>query len=109
MCHRLCGCRFEIDLVGVRISSRNGVVEVCKNGAGIAFSEEKAKAVLSADEITVVADLGQGNAAARAFGCDLTCDYVKINGDYRSLRETVKFLRKITKYSFLQADRNVIE
>lgn len=75
---------FEIDSVGVRISSRNGVVEVCKNGAGIAFSEEKAKAVLSADEITVVVDLGQGNAAARAFGCDLTCDYVKINGDYRS-------------------------
>lgn len=75
---------FEIDRVGVWIFSRNGTVEVCKNGAGVRFSEEKAKEVLSADEIMILADLGQGEAAARAFGCDLTYDYVKINGDYRS-------------------------
>lgn len=75
---------FEIGRTGVRISSKNGEVEVCKNGAGVAFSEETAKEVLSADEITVLVDLGQGDAAARAFGCDLTYEYVKINGDYRS-------------------------
>lgn len=75
---------FEIDRVGVSISSGNGVVEVCKNGAGIPFSEETAKKVLSADEIVILVDLCQGNAESRAFGCDLTYDYVKINGDYRS-------------------------
>lgn len=75
---------FDIERVGVRISSEKGEVEVCKNGAGVPFSEEKAKDVLSADEIVIIADLGQGEAASRAFGCDLTYDYVKINGDYRS-------------------------
>lgn len=75
---------FEIDKVGVSIFSKNGQVEVCRGGAGIPFSEEAAKEVLSADEITILADLGQGDAGARAFGCDLTYDYVKINGDYRS-------------------------
>lgn len=75
---------FEIDRTGVIISSENGEVEVCKNGAGVFFSEEKAKAVLAADEIAILVDLGQGEGAARAFGCDLTCEYVKINGDYRS-------------------------
>ena len=75
---------FEIDRVGVSISSENGEVEVCRHGAGVPFSEEKAKEILSADEIVILADLGQGEAVARAFGCDLTCDYVKINGDYRS-------------------------
>lgn len=75
---------FEIERVGVSISSENGEVEVCKNGAGVPFSEEKAKEVLSADEIVILTDLGQGEAVSRAFGCDLTYDYVKINGDYRS-------------------------
>lgn len=75
---------FEIDRVGARICSKNGGVEVCREGAGIPFSEEKAKEVLSADEIMIEVNLGQGEASARAFGCDLTYDYVKINGDYRS-------------------------
>lgn len=75
---------FEIGRVGVHISSPKGEVEVCRDGAGVPFSEERAKEVLSADEIAVLVDLGQGEAAARAFGCDLTYDYVKINGDYRS-------------------------
>lgn len=75
---------FRIDKVGVRISSKNGEVEVCRDGAGIFFSEETAKEVLTADEITILVDLGQGDAKARAFGCDLTYDYVRINGDYRS-------------------------
>ncbi|MBD5550710.1 MAG: bifunctional glutamate N-acetyltransferase/amino-acid acetyltransferase ArgJ [Lachnospiraceae bacterium] len=75
---------FEIEKVGVSLSSKNGSVEVCRDGAGIPFSEEEAKEVLSADEILVLVDLGQGEAKAKAFGCDLTYDYVKINGDYRS-------------------------
>ena len=75
---------FEIDRVGARICSENGGVEVCRGGAGIFFSEEKAKEVLSADEVVIAVHLGQGEASARAFGCDLTYDYVKINGDYRS-------------------------
>lgn len=75
---------FEIGRVGVHLSSKNGQVEVCRDGAGVPFSEERAKEVLSADEIAVLVDLGQGEASARAFGCDLTYDYVKINGDYRS-------------------------
>lgn len=75
---------FEIEKVGVSLSSKNGRVEVCRDGAGIPFSEETAKEVLSADEILVLVDLGQGEAKAKAFGCDLTYDYVKINGDYRS-------------------------
>lgn len=75
---------FEIDKTAVSITSKNGKVEVCQNGAGIPFSEEKAKEVLSADEIMILVDLGQGCAVSRAFGCDLTYDYVKINGDYRS-------------------------
>jgi len=75
---------FEIGRTGVCIASAKGKVEVCKNGAGVPFSEEKAKEVLSADEIAILVDLGQGGASSRAFGCDLTYDYVKINGDYRS-------------------------
>lgn len=75
---------FEIDRVGVHISSEKGTVEVCRGGAGVLFSEEKAKKVLSADEIDILVDLGQGDAVSRAFGCDLTYEYVKINGDYRS-------------------------
>ncbi len=75
---------FDIDKTGVKLSSAKGMVEVCKNGAGVAFSEEKAKEVLLADEITILVDLGQGSGTARAFGCDLTYDYVRINGDYRS-------------------------
>lgn len=75
---------FEISRTGVVISSERGEVEVCKDGTGVPFSEETAKKVLSADEIIILVDLGQGGEKARAFGCDLTCEYVKINGDYRS-------------------------
>ncbi len=75
---------FDIHKTAVKLSSKNGLVEVCQNGTGIAFSEETAAKVLSADEITVLVDLGQGESAGRAWGCDLTYDYVRINGDYRS-------------------------
>ena len=57
---------------------------MCENGAGIEFSEEKAKEILSEKEITIKIDLKDGTAYAEAYGCDLTYDYVKINGDYRT-------------------------
>lgn len=75
---------FDIDKVEVELASKKGSVHVCENGSGIAFSEEEAATVLSADEIFINIDLHQGGADAKAWGCDLTYDYVKINGDYRS-------------------------
>ncbi len=75
---------FDINTVDVDICSEKGCVSVCRNGAGIEFSEEKASEVLSADEITIEVNLNQGDFKATAWGCDLTYDYVKINGDYRS-------------------------
>lgn len=75
---------FDIDRVSVDLASDKGVIGVCRNGSGIPFSEEKASEVLSSDEIYINIDLMQGDAEAKAWGCDLTYDYVKINGDYRS-------------------------
>ena len=70
--------------IGVTFSSRAGDVEVCRDGSGVPFSEEIAKRILSEDEIVIKVDLGDGDASATAWGCDLTYDYVKINGDYRT-------------------------
>lgn len=78
------GADVDIDKVAVSFKSKNGEIDVCKNGRGIDFSEEKAKEVLSSDEINIDVSLGDGSSEATAFGCDLTYDYVKINGDYRS-------------------------
>ena len=64
--------------------SAAGEVAVCENGRGVAFSEEGAKQVLSEGEIDICVSLGDGNYRATAWGCDLTYDYVKINGDYRT-------------------------
>lgn len=75
---------FDISKVGVSLSSSKGEIIVCKNGAGVEFSEETAKAVLSQNEIHIGIDMHQGCAEATAWGCDLTYDYVKINGDYRT-------------------------
>lgn len=75
---------FDINKVAVDLSSRAGSIHVCENGAGVDFSEETAKTVLTEDEITISVDLNAGDASATAWGCDLTYDYVKINGDYRS-------------------------
>ena len=75
---------FDIDKVSVDLASEFGSVHVCENGSGVEFSEEEASKVLSSDEIMINIDLCQGDATAQAWGCDLTYDYVKINGDYRS-------------------------
>ncbi len=70
--------------IDVGFASAAGRIDVCKDGFGLPFSEEVAKKVLSEDEITVLVDLKRGAFAATAWGCDLTYDYVKINGDYRT-------------------------
>lgn len=75
---------FDINKVDVALASAVGKVDVCKNGAGINFSEEIAKTILSESEIQILIDLKSGDETAVAWGCDLTYDYVKINGDYRS-------------------------
>ncbi len=78
------GADIDVTKVDVAFRSAKGTVEVCKNGAGIPFSEEKAKEVLLESEIEILVSLGNGPADSRAWGCDLTYDYVKINGDYRT-------------------------
>lgn len=75
---------FDIDKVDVDLASEKGCIAVCRNGAGVEFSEDEAKVVLGADEIFINVNLNQGSVEAKAWGCDLTYDYVKINGDYRS-------------------------
>ncbi|MEE1055981.1 MAG: bifunctional glutamate N-acetyltransferase/amino-acid acetyltransferase ArgJ [Acutalibacteraceae bacterium] len=75
---------FDINKVDVDMRSCKGIIAVCRNGAGIEFSEEEAKTILLEDEIYIDINLNQGKAEAKAWGCDLTYDYVKINGDYRS-------------------------
>ncbi len=76
----------EVDVANVDVSfkSTKGVIEVCKDGAGIEFSEERAKEILLEKEIEIIISLGRGAYSATAWGCDLTYDYVKINGDYRT-------------------------
>ena len=78
------GADVDVNKIDVAFKSPKGTVEVCKNGAGIDFSEEKAKQVLLEKEIDILVDLNSGKESATAWGCDLTYDYVKINGDYRT-------------------------
>jgi len=78
------GVDVDVQAVDVSFVSASGEVEVCKGGHGVDFSEEKAKEVLSQDEITIKINLNGGSGKATAWGCDLTYDYVKINGDYRT-------------------------
>ena len=75
---------FSIDKVSVRIASKAGEVFVCENAAYHPFSEDEAYAVLGEHDILVKVDMGTGEASGKAWGCDLTYDYVKINGDYRT-------------------------
>ncbi len=78
------GARVDVSKVGVSFESAKGSIEVCRNGAGIDFSEDIAKEILLEREIDINITLGDGNGYATAWGCDLTYDYVKINGDYRT-------------------------
>ena len=78
------GANVDINGVDVAFESKQGRIEVCKNGAGLPFDEDIAKKILLEDDIVVAVTLHEGSECATAYGCDLTYDYVKINGDYRS-------------------------
>lgn len=78
------GVNVDVEKIDVSFISENGEIVVCRGGYGVDFSEEKAKEILSQDEITININLNSGNCKATAWGCDLTYDYVKINGDYRT-------------------------
>lgn len=78
------GVKVDVNAVDVSFSSKKGDLPVCKGGFGIDFSEEKAKEILSEDEVIINVNLNGGTSKATAWGCDLTYDYVKINGDYRT-------------------------
>ncbi len=75
---------FDINKVSVALSSKAGSVLVCQNGSGVDFSEKAASKILAQDEIIISVSLGEGQNSATAWGCDLTYDYVKINGSYRT-------------------------
>ena len=78
------GADVDVSKIGVKFQSAKGEIEVCRDGAGVPFSEEKAKEILLEKEIEIKLTLGDGPYSATAWGCDLTYDYVKINGDYRT-------------------------
>ena len=78
------GVDIPVDTIDVSFKSNKGQIDVCKNGSGIEFSEEKAKEILLEKEIEILVSLGDGAYSSVAWGCDLTYDYVKINGDYRT-------------------------
>ena len=78
------GVPLDVNKIDVLFRSAKGTILVCENGTGVAFSEAKAKEILLEKEIDILVDLKQGEASATAWGCDLTYDYVKINGDYRT-------------------------
>ena len=78
------GADVDVNKIDVAFRSAKGTVKVCENGAGIEFSEEIAKEILLEKEIEILINLGDGKYGASAWGCDLTYDYVKINGDYRT-------------------------
>lgn len=78
------GADVDVEKISVFFRSKAGEIQVCKNGSGIDFSEEIAKQILIEDEIIIDINLNDGIFSAESYGCDLTYDYVKINGDYRT-------------------------
>ena len=78
------GAQVDVTKIDVSFRSAKGTILVCEDGAGVDFSEETAKEILLEKEIEILVSLNSGDASATAWGCDLTYDYVKINGDYRT-------------------------
>ena len=78
------GADVDVTKIDVSFKSDKGEIAVCKNGAGVEFSEEKAKEILLERDIEIIISVGDGKYSSTAWGCDLTYDYVKINGDYRT-------------------------
>ncbi len=77
-------CDVDVSKIDVEFVANTGKILVCKNGSGVEFSEELAKQILLEKEVNIDINLNDGNSKATAWGCDLTYDYVKINGDYRT-------------------------
>ena len=75
---------FDPEKLDLYFESRAGKLLVYTDGKKTSYTEEEASAILSEDEVTIIADMKQGSEAATAWGCDLSYDYVKINADYRS-------------------------
>jgi len=75
---------FDPEKVDVAFESPSGYIEVCKAGSPLNFSEEKAKKILSYQEVAILINMNEGEAQATAWGCDLSYEYVRINGDYRT-------------------------
>ncbi len=78
------GADVDVTKIDVAFRSKAGTISVCENGSGIEFSEENAKKILLENEIEILVNLNSGEISSVAWGCDLTYDYVKINGDYRT-------------------------
>ena len=78
------GESFDPEKVDVRFASAAGTILVCEQGRGLAFDEELAKKILTEDEIVIDVTMGEGDGACTCWGCDITYDYIKINGDYRT-------------------------
>lgn len=78
------GVDFDPEKVDLYFESSNGRLKIIENGVATGYSEEEATKILTADAVTAICDMKQGDAKATAWGCDLTYDYVKINADYRS-------------------------
>ncbi|MDO5116930.1 MAG: bifunctional ornithine acetyltransferase/N-acetylglutamate synthase [Eggerthellaceae bacterium] len=79
-----CGADVDIEKVDVDLASAKGTIAVCRDGSGVPFDEDIAKEILLEDEIDIIVGIKDGLESATAWGCDLTYDYVKINGDYRT-------------------------
>lgn len=78
------GAEVDVEKIDISFKSKGNEIKVCENGHGLDFSEELAKEILLNSEIEIIVDLKQGKSSATAYGCDLTYEYVKINGDYRT-------------------------
>ncbi len=78
------GVDFDPDAVSVAFQSAAGSVDVCKNGRGLGFDEALAKKILTEHDITIAVEVGAGTGECTCWGCDITYDYIKINGDYRT-------------------------
>ena len=78
------GAQFDPEKVDLSFSSENGCIEIAKDGVALDFDEEKAASVLTAPVITCLVAVKEGDQEATAWGCDLTHEYITINGDYRS-------------------------
>lgn len=78
------GANVDVSKIGVEFKSNKGKIKLCENGSGVEFSEETAKEILLEEEIEILVHLNDGEFSSTAWGCDLTYEYVKINGDYRT-------------------------